>query len=50
VYLGNVQITFQYYMTFLKSLNIAFLVYTAVCFAAIFGLILMGKNKNSIGQ
>jgi len=48
VYLGNVQITFQYYMTFLKSLNTAFLVYTAVCFTAIFGLILMGKNKNSI--
>ncbi|MGB9978970.1 MFS transporter [Methanobacterium sp.] len=50
VYLGNVQITFQYYMTFLKSLNTAFLVYTAVCFAAIFALILMGKNKNSIND
>lgn len=49
-YLGNVQITFQYYTTFLKSLNAAFLVYTAVCFAAIFALVLMGKNKNSIEQ
>jgi EmrB/QacA subfamily drug resistance transporter len=48
VYLGNVPITFQYYMTFLKSLNVAFLVYTVVCFAAIFALIFMGKNKNSI--
>lgn len=48
MYLGNVQITFQYYMTFLKSLNAAFLIYTAVCFAAIFALIFMGKNKNSI--
>ncbi len=50
LYLGNVQITFQYYMTFLKSLNVAFIVYTAVCFAAIFALILMGKNKNSINE
>lgn len=43
--LGNVQITPQYYITFLKSLNTAFLIYTAVCFVAIFALISMGKNK-----
>ena len=48
MYLGNVQITFQYYMTFLKSLNAAFIIYTAVCFVTIFALISMGKNKNSI--
>ncbi len=47
MYLGNVQISFQYYMAFLKSLNIAFIVYTAVCFVTIFALIFMGKNKAS---
>lgn len=45
MYLGNVQITFQYYPTFLKSLNAAFLVYAAVCFVMIFALISMGKTK-----
>lgn len=45
MYLGDVQITFQYYLTFLKSLNTAFLIYTAICFVTIFALISMGKNK-----
>ncbi|MGB9936578.1 MAG: MFS transporter [Methanobacterium sp.] len=44
-YLGNVQIIPQYYPLFLKSANIAFIVYTVVCFIAIFALLLLGKNK-----
>jgi hypothetical protein len=47
VYLGNVQIMPQYYNVFLKSLNIAFIVYTVVCFVAIFALLLMGKDKTA---
>ncbi len=47
VYLGNVQIMPQYYNVFLKSLNIAFIVYTIVCFVAIFALLLMGKDKTA---
>jgi len=46
VYLGNVQIIPQYYSLFLKSANTAFLVYTTVCFVAIFALLLMGRNKS----
>ncbi|MGZ7134605.1 MAG: MFS transporter [Methanobacterium sp.] len=49
-YLGNVQIIPQYYDLFLKSANVAFIVYTAVCFVAIFLLILMGKNKISLDK
>lgn len=45
IYLGNVQIIPQYYAIFLKSTNIAFIIYTLVCFIAIFTLLLMGKNK-----
>jgi EmrB/QacA subfamily drug resistance transporter len=45
-YLGNVQIIPQYYPLFLKSADIAFIVYTAVCFVAIIALLLMGKNKS----
>lgn len=49
-YLGNVQIIPQYYNLFLKSANTAFIVYTVVCFIAIFALILIGKNKISVNK
>ncbi len=45
-YLGSVQIDPQYYPLFLKSANFAFIIYTILCFLAIFPLLLMGKNKN----
>lgn len=45
IYLGNVQIVPQYYSLFLKSTNIAFIIYTIICFLAIFALILMGKDR-----
>ncbi|HML04350.1 MAG TPA: MFS transporter, partial [Methanobacterium sp.] len=50
IYLGNVQILPQYYPVFLKSMNTAFIVYTVLCFIAIFALILMGKNKASFNE
>ena len=49
-YLGNVQIIPQYYSVFLKSTNTAFIVYTVVCFIAIFALLLMGKNKTLVNK
>jgi EmrB/QacA subfamily drug resistance transporter len=49
-YLGNVQIIPQYYNLFLKSANTAFIVYTVVCFIAIFALLLIGKNKTSVNK
>lgn len=45
VYLRNVQITPQYYPLFLKSTNIAFIVYTVICFMAVFILLLMDNDK-----
>ena len=47
-YLGNVQIIPQYYPLFLKSANIAFIIYTTVCFVAIFALLLKGKSNSKI--
>lgn len=49
-YLGNVQIVPQYYGVFLKSVVVAFMVYTVVCFIAIFPILLMGKNRISNGK
>ncbi|MBI5679779.1 MAG: MFS transporter [Methanobacterium sp.] len=45
LYIGNVQITPQYYPLFLKSLNIAFIAYTLVCFVGLIILSFMGKNS-----
>jgi MFS family permease len=50
IYLGNVQILPQYYPVFLKSVNTAFIIYTLLCFGAVFALLLMGKNKASINN
>ena len=47
IYLGNVQIAPQYYPLFLKSADIAFIIYTIICFLAIFALLLMGKDRTS---
>ena len=47
VYLGNVQIIPQFYNEFLKSANLAFIIYTLICFIAIFPLVLMGKKTIS---
>jgi hypothetical protein len=46
-YLGNVQIVPQYYPLFMKSANLAFIIYTILCFLAIFPLIMLGKKKKS---
>jgi EmrB/QacA subfamily drug resistance transporter len=50
IYLGNVQILPQYYPVFLKSVNTAFIIYTAACFIAVFALIFMGKNKSPVNK
>ncbi len=45
VYLGNVQITPEYYPVFLKSLNAAFMVFAAFCFIGIFASLARGKVR-----
>lgn len=45
VYLGNVQITPEYYPVFLKSLNTAFMVFAAFCFFGIFASLARGKVR-----
>lgn len=44
VYLDKAQIIPQYYPLFLESANVAFMIYTLLCFVAVFALLLMGKN------
>ena len=45
LYLGNAHLIPQFYPQFLKSTDIAFIIYTAVCFIAILALLFTGKNK-----
>lgn len=45
VYLGNVQITPEYYPVFLKSVKAAFMVFAALCFIGIFASLARGKIR-----
>jgi MFS family permease len=45
VYLGNVQITHEFYPVFLKSMNAAFMVFAAFCFIGIFASLARGKVR-----
>ncbi len=45
VYLGNVQITPEYYPVFLRSVNAAFMVFAAFCFIGIFASLARGKIR-----
>jgi hypothetical protein len=36
VFIGRVEITPEYYISFLKSMNTAFIIFSALCFAGVF--------------
>ncbi len=44
-YLGRVQITPEYYPLFVKSSNIAFIIFAALCFGGIFASLIRGKVR-----
>jgi len=43
VFIGRVEITPEYYMSFLKSMNTAFIIFSALCFAGVFASLARGK-------
>ncbi len=45
IYLGRVQITPEYYVPFLSSLNTAFIIFTVLCFGGIFASLARGKVR-----
>jgi EmrB/QacA subfamily drug resistance transporter len=45
IYLGRVQITPEYHVPFLKSVNMVFIISAALCFAGIFASLARGKVK-----
>jgi hypothetical protein len=45
VYMGNVQITPEYYSLFMKSANAAFMVFAGFCFVGIFMSLARGKVR-----
>ncbi len=46
VFIGRVEITPEYYLPFLKSVNTAFIIFSALCFAGIFASLARGKMKS----
>jgi uncharacterized membrane protein YtjA (UPF0391 family) len=46
LFMGRVQVTPEYYGVFLKSVKIAFLVLTILCFTGLLTLIFRGKIKS----
>jgi len=45
LYIGRVQITPEYYSLFLKSVNVAFIIFAALCFGGIFASLARGKIR-----
>lgn len=45
IFIGRVEITPEYYTPFLKSMNIAFIIFSALCFAGIFASLARGKVR-----
>ncbi|MGV8074114.1 MAG: MFS transporter [Syntrophobacteraceae bacterium] len=43
VYIGRVQITVEYYTSFIEAVKTAFMVFSAICFAGIFASLARGK-------
>ncbi len=46
IYIGDAEITPQYYPAFLQSLKIAFIIFAALCFAGIFAMLGGGRLRN----
>jgi hypothetical protein len=45
VCIGRVQITPEYYLSFLKSLKLAFIIFATLCFGGIFASLARGKVR-----
>ncbi len=45
LYIGRVQITPEYYSLFLRSVNVAFIIFAALCFAGTFASLARGKIR-----
>ncbi|MEM2634582.1 MAG: MFS transporter [Nitrososphaerales archaeon] len=45
IYMGRVQITFEYYQSFLNSIRIAFTIFTTLCFLGIFASLARGELR-----
>ena len=46
LYIGRVQITVEYYPVFLKSVKVAFMIFSVLCFGGIFASLARGKLRN----
>jgi hypothetical protein len=45
IYIGHVQITPEYYLPFLRSVNTTFIIFAVLCFGGIFASLASGKLR-----
>jgi len=50
IYIGRVEITYEYYSVFVNSMKIAFVIFAALCFGGIFASLARGKVKKRVSE
>jgi hypothetical protein len=50
IFIGRVQITIEYYPVFIKSVKVAFIIFSILCFGGIFASLVRGRLRASISK
>ena len=50
IFIGRVQITIEYYPVFIKSVEVAFIIFSILCFGGIFASLVRGRLRTSVSK
>ena len=50
IFIGRVQITIEYYPVFIKSVKVAFIIFSILCFGGIFASLVRGRLRTSVSK
>jgi EmrB/QacA subfamily drug resistance transporter len=50
IFIGRVQITIEYYPVFIKSVGVAFIIFSILCFGGIFASLVRGRLRASVSK
>ena len=50
IFIGRVQITIEYYPVFIKSVKVAFIIFSILCFGGIFASLVRGRLRASVSK
>jgi len=50
IFIGRVQITIEYYPVFIKSVEVAFIIFSILCFGGIFASLVRGRLRASVSK